>query len=148
MPTFFICTKLDREQYKTSYTELTGYKVTVAAGKNAPGNVQLEKLPPSLRIVNDSKQDISELNFGNATADVTRSFNIFNDGPEPIEWDIITTAAWIKELNRKSGRLNSGLTQAIVVTIERELLNGGENTTTIQVTSDFLTSSPYIVEYE
>ena len=138
---FYEFTELKADGYtiqvtKTGYTDLMGHKIKVNAGRTAKGDVQLEKLPPSLRVVNDNKQDISELIFGDAAADVTRSFNIFNDGPEPLEWDVIYTAAWIKELNRSSGRLNAGATQAIVVTIDRELLDGGENTTTVQVTSD------------
>jgi hypothetical protein len=121
---------------KTGYTDLVGYKITVEPDKAAKGDVQVEKLPPSLRVVNDSKQDISELNFGSAEADLTRSFSIFNDGPEPLEWDITYTAAWISKVSRESGTLKAGATQAIVVTIDREKLNGGDNTTTIQVTSD------------
>ena len=121
---------------KTGYSDLTGYQVTVAGGKNTPANVQLEKLPPSLRIVNDNKKDISELDFGNALSDLTRSFNIFNDGVEPLEWDITFTTSWITSVSKTSGKLNAGATQAIVITIDREKLDGGENTTTMHITSD------------
>ena len=121
---------------KTGYSDLTGYKVNVSAGKNAPGNVQLEKLPPSLRVVNDSKQDISELNFGSAEADVARSFSVFNDGPEKLDWEIIKTSNWITAISKTSGTLNAGATQAIIVTIDRSKLTTGDNTTTIHITSD------------
>jgi len=121
---------------KTGYKDLLNHKITVVAGINAQGNVQLEKLPPSLRVVNDSKQDISELNFGDAIDDVTRSFNIFNDGPESLEWEITATANWITGVSRASGRLNAVATQAIVITIDRTKLNSGNNTTTIHLTSD------------
>ena len=120
------------------YKPLTNHKITVEPGKNASGDVQLEKLPPSLRVVNNnnSEQDISELDFGADAADITRSFSIFNDGPEALEWDITVTAAWISGVSRTSGRLDAGRTQTLVVTIDREKLSGGENTTTIHVTSD------------
>ena len=138
---FYEFTELKADEYtiqvtKTGYTDLSGHKVKVSVGKIAKGDVQLEKLPPSLRVVNDNKQDISELNFGAAAADIARSFSIFNDGPITLNWDITTTAAWINSVSRTTGSLNAGATQAIVITIDRELLDGGENTTSVQVTSD------------
>jgi len=121
---------------KTGYSDLVNYKITVAPGNTTHGDVQIEKLPPSLRVVNDSKQDISILDFGAATADVTRSFSIFNDGPESLQWEITVTANWITGVSKSNGTLNAGATQAIVVTIDRSKLAGGDNTTTIQITSD------------
>jgi hypothetical protein len=121
---------------KTAYTDLLDYKITVAAGKTAKGDVQLEKLPASLRVVNDKKQEIDSLNFGSAAADITRSFSIFNDGPESIEWQVTETSEWITGVSKIDGILKAGATQAVIVTIDRDLLDGGENTTTIHVTSD------------
>jgi len=121
---------------KTGYADLAGYKITVTPGKTTKGDVQLEKLPPSLRVVDDNKQDISELNFGEAAADVTRSFNIFNDGYQTLQWEITVTANWITGVSKASGTLNAGATQAIVVTIDRTKLAGGDNITTIQITSN------------
>ena len=120
---------------KTGYTDLLNYKIKVAAGKTNKGDVQIEKLPPSLRVVNDSRQDISELDFGVAEDDVARSFSVFNDGPEPLEWEITKTAAWISAISKTDGTLNSGATQAVIVTIDRAGLSGGENVTTIHITS-------------
>ena len=121
---------------KTGYTDLLNHKITVVAGKSNQGSVQMEKLPPSLRVVNDSKQDISELDFGSAEADVARSFSVFNDGPEKLEWEITKTNEWISEISKTSGTLNAGATQAIIVTIDRSKLATGDNTTTIHITSD------------
>jgi hypothetical protein len=121
---------------KTGYTDLLNYKITVAAGKIAKGDVQLEKLPASLRVVNDSKQDISELDFGSAESDVARLFNIFNDGPETLEWEVTKTAAWISAVSRMSGTLVSGATQAVTITVDRTELAVGENVTTIHVTTN------------
>jgi hypothetical protein len=121
---------------KTGYTDLTNYSITVTGGKTAKGDVQIEKLPPSLRVVNDNKQDIDNIAFGSAAGDITRSFSIFNDGPEKLEWEITESSEWITTVSKLSGTLNAGATQAIVVTIDRELLDGGENTTTMHITSD------------
>jgi hypothetical protein len=121
---------------KTGYTDLASYKITVAAGKTNKGDVQLEKLPPSLRVVNDKKQDIDSLEFGAATGDLTRSFNIFNDGSENILWEITETSEWITKLSRDEGTLTRGATHAVVVTIDRENLNGGYNSTMLQITSN------------
>jgi hypothetical protein len=120
----------------TGYSDLLNYKVTVAAGKTNKGDVQLEKLPPSLRVVNDSKQNIGTIDFGSATDDVARSFSIFNEGPESLEWEMTETSGWIATVSKTSGTLKAGAAQAIVLTIDREKLVGGVNTTTIHITSD------------
>ncbi|MDR2027470.1 MAG: carboxypeptidase regulatory-like domain-containing protein [Prevotellaceae bacterium] len=121
---------------KTGYTDLADYKITVAAGKTAKGDVQLEKLPPSLRVVNDSKQNIDMLDFGDAAGDVTRSFSIFNDGPISLEWQLTETSEWITGVSKAEGALSAGATQAVIITIDRDRLASGENTTTIHVTSN------------
>ncbi len=121
---------------KTGYSDLSSYAITVSAGRTNKGDVQIEKLPPSLRITDNDKQNIDRLDFGGAEADVTRSFNIFNDGPESLEWQITKACVWITNISKGSGTLKAGATQAIIVTIDREKLTSGENTTTIHVTSD------------
>jgi hypothetical protein len=121
---------------KTGYTTLTNFEITVEAGKTVKGDVQIEKLPAALRIVNDSRTDIDKVDFGNALSDITRSFNIFNDSPEPFEWEITTTALWISSISKTNGILNAGKTQGIIITIDRDSLIDGQNITTIHVTSD------------
>ncbi|MDR0834968.1 MAG: carboxypeptidase regulatory-like domain-containing protein, partial [Tannerella sp.] len=121
---------------KTGYDTKRSLKIAVKAGQKLKYDVQLEKLPASLRIVDDDKKDINELDFGMAAADLTRSFHIFNDGPESLEWQITKTAKWITTISKPEGVLQSGKTQSIVIAIDRELLAGGENQTTIHITSD------------
>jgi hypothetical protein len=121
---------------KTGYTELVGHKITVEPNKTAKGDVQMEKLPAALRIVNDNGKDIDKLDFGNAVSDITRMFNIFNDSPEPLEWKITAAATWIKDVSKTDGTLNAGKTQGVIITIDRESLLEGANVTTIHVTSD------------
>ena len=68
----------------TLYVTKTGYvdqssSIVVEAGKQSKGDVQLEKAPAALRIVDDKGKDIDELDFGAEISDVSRQFNIFND---------------------------------------------------------------------
>ena len=103
---------------KTGYISLKSADVEVKEGKQTQYDVQMEKLPASLRVVDDNNNDIDSLDFGNQTSDVARSFNIFNDGPESIEWEITKTANWISGLSKESGTLSPGATQAVIVTID------------------------------
>ncbi len=121
---------------KTGYLDQTSSTIIVEAGKQSKGDVQLEKAPAALRIVDDSGKDISELDFGEKLADVSRQFNIFNDGSEKIKWKISFSADWIESVSEEAGELKEGGTQGIIVNIDRSLLESGENTTTIHVTSN------------
>jgi len=121
---------------KTGYTDLINYKITVSAGNTMKGDVQIVKLPSSLRVVNDNKQNIDALDFGSAAADITRSFSIFNDGPDDFGWEISETSCkWIKGFDKTGGMLKSGSTQPVVITIIRDSLEVGDNITTIQIIS-------------
>ena len=125
----------------TLYVTKTGYRessssITVNSGKQSKGDVQLEKAPAALRIVDDAGNDISELDFGEKLDDVSRQFNIFNDGSDELEWEISFSADWITSLSKESGELKAGATHGIIVKIDRSLLESGENVTTLHVTSN------------
>ena len=125
----------------TLYVTKTGYRessssITVNSGKQSKGDVQLEKAPAALRIVDDAGNDISELDFGEKLADVSRQFNIFNDGSDELEWEISFSADWIESVSKESGELKAGATHGIIVKIDRSLLESGENVTTLHVTSN------------
>ena len=137
----FEFTELDPGKYtllitKTGYLDGVSSTIEVKAGQQAKGDVQIEKLPPALKVVNDNRQEISTLDFGSAEADVARSFNLFNDGTESLEWQITTTAEWIKSVSKTEGVLSAGATQSLIVTIDRVNLSSGENTTTVHITSN------------
>ncbi len=137
----FEFTQLEPGQYtllitKTGYTDYASSTIEVTAGATAKTDVQIEQLPPALKVVNDSREEISTLDFGSAEADVARSFNIFNDGVETLEWEIVKTADWIKEISKTSGTLKAGATQSIIITINRSLLKSGTNQTTVHITSN------------
>ena len=122
---------------KTGYImDGKNHTIEVKPGQQSKGDVQIEKLPPALKVVDDNRQEINTLDFGSAEADVARSFSLFNDGVESLEWQITTTAEWIKSVSKKEGVLSAGLTQSLIITIDRTKLGSGENKTTIHITSN------------
>lgn len=120
---------------KTGYVDYKSSPIEIKSGQQAPGSVQLEKAPHALRVVNSELQDISSLDFGDQEDDVSRSFIIYNDGPEVLEWEITITAAWL-HVSKQSGSLNPNKQQSIIATIDRDRLLHGENVTTMHITSD------------
>lgn len=108
-----------------------------ASSKDKPVSVLLEKLPPALQVVDDSRHKIDSIVFGEIEGDEMRSFNIFNNSEDALEWEIIyKTDGWIKSFSKESGILEAGKTQAIVVTIDRAKLNSGYNSTVVHIVSD------------
>lgn len=121
---------------KTGYLEGVSSTIEVKSGQQAKGDVQIEKLPPALKVVNDNREEISTLDFGGSVDDVARSFSLFNDGVESLEWQITTTAEWIKAVSKTEGVLSAGATQSLIVIIDRTKLGSGENKTTAHITSN------------
>ena len=121
---------------QAGYVEVISSNIELSQGQSLQRDVQMELLPPALRVVNDSRKDISELDFGSAETDVARSFNLFNDGAESLEWEITFTADWVKSVSKTEGVLKAGGTQALIITIDRTILTSGSNTTTLHITSN------------
>ena len=122
---------------KTGYImDGKNHTIEVKPGQQSKGDVQIEKLPPALKVVDDNRQEINTLDFGSAIDDVARSFSLFNDGTESLEWQITVTADWIKSVSKIEGVLSAGATQSLIVTIDRTKLKSGENTTTAHITSN------------
>ena len=137
----FEFTELDPGKYtliitKTGYMDGVSHTIEVKPGQQAKGDVQIEKLPPALKVVNDNREEISTLDFGSAEDDVARSFSLFNDGTESLEWQITVTADWIKSVSKIEGVLSAGATQSLIVIIDRTKLGSGENKTTTHITSN------------
>lgn len=120
---------------KTGYKKVVSNTIIVDNGQAAKADVQMEKLPHSLRIIGADTKDISEISFTSAKDDETRSFVIFNDGPESINWEIVCTAGWLS-ISKVEDKLKAGGQYTVIVTIDRQLLNPGDNQTTIHVVSD------------
>lgn len=126
---------------KTGYTELDNIKVSVKAGQKTPSNIQIEKIPQSLRIVGGDGKDIDTLDFG-AEEDVdSRTFSIFNDGPISLTWWIDETCPWISSVksmisNNSSGKLEAGKQEPIRVGIDRAALGQGRKSYILNINSD------------
>ena len=122
---------------KTGYTDLVDdYVITVEGSKAMRRDVQIEKLPAELRIMDGEGNDITELDFGSMHDDNTRMFNIFNDGTTALEYEIIKTASWINSINPQQGSLKPGATKPVVIIIDREKMSMGNNTTSISITTN------------
>ena len=121
---------------KTGYVELVSNTIVVKSAQTAKGDVQIEKLPAALKVVDDKGEEIDSLDFGEQYDDVSRMFSIFNDGTEVLNYEIVKTASWITSLSVTEGTLQPGATKPVVVNIDREKLQVGENTTTLHITSN------------
>ena len=121
---------------KTGYMDYASNTIEVKPGQTAQSDIQMELLPPALKVVDDNRKEISELDFGEAESDVARSFNIFNDGEETLNFQITKTAVWIDSISKTEGSVSAGNIQPIVVFIDRDKLYEKENATTIHITSN------------
>jgi len=137
----FEFTELDPGKYtllvtKTGYIDAVSNTIEVKAGQTAKGDIQLEGLHLILKVINDNREEISILDFGSSEDDVARSFNLFNDGTEAIDWKLTVTADWIASVSKKEGTLAAGAIQSLLITIDRTKLSSGLNQTTIHITSN------------
>lgn len=122
---------------KTGYKDYTSNEIPVkATGESRSHSIQLEKLPPSLTILDDEKNEVTTLDFGDNPESVMKSFFIFNQGEEKLEWDIVYSCAWISSVSKLSGELKPNDSQPLVVRIDRNKLNIGDNSTTIHIVSN------------
>ena len=93
--------------------------------------MQIEQQTSALHILDDQGEEINTLDFGDEADDVSRLFNIYNDSEEALSWQITKTANWIESVSATSGTLQAGGKQGIIVVINRNDLQQGENTTTM-----------------
>jgi hypothetical protein len=126
---------------KTGYTDLVDYKITVAAGKTNKGDVQIEKRPAALRVIDANAHDIDTLAFGAEQNVVTRTFSIFNDSPERLKWWIDEECEWITDVSssisgKSADELIAGRQEPIKITIDRSLLKKGLQFYILNIVSD------------
>lgn len=121
---------------KEGYSDLIDdYDIVVTNGKQTKRDVQIKKLPSSLHIYDNDSHEISELDFGADEGVTQKTFNIFNGGSQSLNYIITKTADWISNISQSTGTIGVGVTYPIVITINRELLVDGNNSTTLLVTS-------------
>ena len=120
---------------RLGYSDRTIREITVKSDVPRKTDVQLEKLPPALRIVDDNGNDIECIDFGSITGDDSRLFNIFNDGNTSLDWQITIFSDWLS-VNKDHGSLESGSSVGVIAHIDRGNLYEGENQTSIHITSN------------
>lgn len=122
---------------KAEYSELIDdYVIEVKNGKRMRRDVQIEKLPTSLRITDMNGSDISMLDFGADASMVAKTFNIFNNGTVTINCQLVYSCDWISSVSSIPTTISSGQTVPVTVSINRALLSAGQNTTILTVVSN------------
>lgn len=122
---------------KTGYKDYTSNDIVVKASvESRSHSIQIEKLPPALTIIDDSRNEINTINFGEDEGTTMRVFNIFNNGEDELNWSIAYQCEWIKSFSKTEGELKANATQSVVVTINRDRLNIGDNSTIVHVVSN------------
>ena len=113
--------------------------ISVNSSDAISSDIEMEKLVSSMKVVDDDGNDIDELNFGSLANDISRTFNIYNNGEIPVNYQIEKTSSWIVNVVPAEGSLQPDSLNKIEVTIDREKLSLGENLSTIKVVSDVMT---------
>lgn len=122
---------------KAEYTDLIDdYIIEVRNGRRVRRDVQIEKLPTSIRITDMSGNDISMLDFGSDVSMTTKSFNIFNNGTVTVNCSLVYSCNWISSVSSIPASIPSGQTVPVVVGINRSLLPSGQNSTSLTVTTN------------
>ena len=119
---------------KTEYTDLVDdYVITIEGSKAIRRDVQIEKVPGKLKILDSNGNEIGVLDFGSMQDDNVRLFNIFNNSTLTLEYELYKTASWVTKLSSESGTMSPGTTKTIIVTIDRTKLSVGDNATTLSI---------------
>ncbi|MBR5781326.1 MAG: carboxypeptidase regulatory-like domain-containing protein [Bacteroidales bacterium] len=122
---------------KTEYTDLVDdYVIKVEGAKAMRRDVQIEKIPALLKILDSNGNEIEELDFGSMLDDNIRMFSIFNNSTMSLQYQIYKTASWIVGFSSAEGSMNPGETRPIVITIDRTKLSLGDNATTITIVTN------------
>lgn len=116
--------EISKEEYKANYS-----KLYVKAGDATSAHLLIERIPAIVTA------DRETLDFGDNQSLNTMSFNIVNSSYEDLSWEIEERCEWITEVKPAKGTLAYGKTEGIVVVIDRDKLNGGENKAVIVIRS-------------
>ena len=116
--------EINKEGYLNNSKE-----IIVAAGKVSDAHLLIERKPAKLTTDKDL------LDFGNDKSLNTLSFSLVNPGYQDLAWEIEENCEWITEVKPTSGTLKYGKTETIVVIIDRNKLDGGDNKTVLVIRS-------------
>ena len=122
---------------KAGYKDTISNDIIVKSGLDyQQHSIQIEKLPPTLSVLDEEGHELTNIDFGSNQEVVMRSFIIFNNGEETMDWSIVYAYNWISFVSEMSGKLKPNATQSIVIKIDRNKLNEGDNSTTVHVISN------------
>ena len=122
---------------KAEYTDLIDdYVISIKNGRRMRRDVQIRKLPTSLRITDTNGIDITSLDFGEESYVINKPFNIFNNGTVSINCSLIYSCNWIKSVSSIPEKIASGQTVTANVEIDRSKLAIGNNSTELYVISN------------
>ena len=122
---------------KAEYTDLVDdYIISVKNGRRMRRDVQIKKLPVSLRITDMGGRDITSLDFGGESYVTNKAFNIFNNGTVYISCSLVYSCKWIKSVTAVPNRISPGQTVTVNVEIDRSKLSAGSNSTDLYVISN------------
>lgn len=122
---------------KAEYSDLVDDSVIhVRNGQHMRRDVQIQKLPTNILVTDMNGTELHVLDFGSAASIVSKSFKIFNNGTVSVHCVIEYSCAWIASVSSIPETIIPGQTVPVTVTINRELLPLGENTTIMSVRTD------------
>ena len=147
----FQFTQIDPGDYnlfitKTGYKDLKSNTITVKSGETAKGDVQIEKLPASLQIMDNNGQPVTELNFGGDAGIISKTFKIYNKGIESFSFSIEKYVDWIENPIPASGTVPVNGNCPVVLKINRDKLVDGLNTSSIIIKSETVGGVELIVK--
>lgn len=122
---------------KAEYTDLVDdYPIIVSNGCHVRRDVQLRKKPTALRVTNSNGNDIAALDFGSDASISTLSFFIFNNGTVSVNCKILYSCDWISSVSSIPASISPGQTVPVILSINRNRLAPGQNTSVLTITSN------------
>ena len=137
----FEFTQIDPGDYniyvtKTGYQDMKSSTIVVRSGEQAHGDVQIEKLPASLQVLDNDGNVITELDFGGDAGVVSKTFKLYNRGDESFRVTIYKDVDWIESITPSTGTVPINGNFPVIIKINREKLTNGINTTSIIISSE------------
>ena len=120
---------------KVGYLDMKSNTIVVKSGEQARGDVQIEKLPASLQVLDNDGNVITELDFGGDAGVVSKTFKLYNRGDASFSFEIYKDVNWIENITPSEGIVPVNGNFPVILRINREELANGINTTSIIISS-------------
>lgn len=120
--------------YEEGYLELS--LSSLKTGGKRKCDFQLHKTASSFMVVDDHQKEISTIDFGANGGTDMRSITITNKSSRDLNWEIKYNAAWILSVSPSSGKIYQNESKSVIITIDRNSLAEGNNSTLIHVSTN------------